>query len=135
MSPLATAEGTQTLEVVPGGNLGTWQTQAIKRLFRAAELPADWDSYGSPPPSRLAVSMAIWVIQAINLDDLPIPDVVPVPGGGIQLEWQCGARELELEILPDGALLFLKSQDGEPIEEGPLEWSFELASLAAWLLS
>ncbi len=135
MSSLATVEGPQTLEVVPGGNLGTWQTQAIKRLFQVAELPADWDSYGSPSPSKQAVSMAIWVIHAITLDDLPVPNVVPVPGGGIQVEWQCGARELELELLPDGTLEFLKSQNGVPFEEGVVEWTSEPTSLAAWLVS
>lgn len=136
MSPFATDEGTQTLEVVPGGNLGTWQVQAVKRVFQTAELSANWDSYGSPPLSAQAVRTAISVILSVHLDDLPTPDVVPVPGGGIQLEWRMGSRELELEILPNGSLEFLKSEHGEPLEEGTLELSaIETTSLASWLLS
>jgi hypothetical protein len=73
-------------------------------------------------------------IAELDLGDLPVPHVAPVPGGGIQLEWRVGDRELELEILPDGAIEFLRAERGEPVDEAALD-SAQLHSLLAWVVS
>lgn len=114
-----------------------WETQAVKGVLRIQKLPSNWDSYGSPAPTRKAVDaslMLLWQIIRLGLEDLPVPHVVPVSGGGIQLEWQVGRRELELEVLPDGSAEFLKVEDGDPITEGPLE-GWMMPALFGWLSS
>lgn len=114
-----------------------WETQSVKSVLQMQKLPSDWDSYGSPPPARKAVDASLvllWQITKLGLEDLPVPHVVPVPGGGIQFEWQVGSRELELEVLPDGSAEFLKVEDGDPIVEGPLE-GWKMLALFAWLTS
>jgi len=69
-------------------------------------------------------------------EDLPIPFVAPVSGGGIQLDWSVAGRELELHIMPDGSIQFLRAFGGEVLEEGPLKLSpIETRALFAWLTS
>lgn len=121
-------------EMVPVDGLSHWQIQALKGVLQTVHLPNNWDSYGSPPPSLVARNTAIELIMHFDFDDLPTPDVVPVVGGGIQFEWIVGQRELELEILPDGAVEFLKAEGGRPPEEGRLMAELgHLGSLLAWL--
>ena len=70
----------------------------------------------------------------MEFDDLPLPQVVPVPGGGVQLEWRHGRREVEIEILPDGTMEFLRVEDGEPRDE-ELTGVVPLPPLFAWFIS
>ena len=116
-----------------------WGAEAVKEVLRVATLRADWDGYGSPPPTEKAVSASTGLLLGIprlGFEDLPVPRVFPVAGGGIQLEWRAGRRELEIEILADGSLEFLKVENGEPLEEGEIEpVARHMRSLFAWLAS
>ncbi|MFQ5538907.1 MAG: hypothetical protein ACE5FB_00775 [Candidatus Binatia bacterium] len=115
--------------------LSNWQTQALRALFQIATLPHNWDSYGSPPLSPTSLATSIDLLSEIDLDDLPIPHVAPVPGGGVQFEWSVGQRELEFEILRDGSVEFLKVDSKQPVEEGQLRYVDQMFSLLSWLTS
>jgi len=114
-----------------------WQTEVLKAVFQVANLPSNWDSYGSPALSPLALAASKFLLAMVDLDDLPVPFVAPVPGGGVQFEWIIGERELELEILPDGAVEFLKAQREQPAEEGyiKLENYRHIPTLLSWVTS
>ncbi len=115
--------------------LSQTQIQGLKKLAEVATLPQNWDSYGSPPPTQVSVEVAKILIKAIDCENLPPLRIVPVPGGGLQLEWNVGTRELELEILHDGSVEYLKSDRGEPLEEGrlvPINLD-EVQTLLTWL--
>jgi hypothetical protein len=114
-----------------------WELHALRGVFRTEGLRQDWDSYGSLPPSMKAIDVSLHLVRKIaelDLGDLPVPHVAPVPGGGIQFEWRVGDRELELEILPDGAIESLRAERGEPLDEAALGPS-ELHALLAWVVS
>lgn len=122
---------------LPVAQLEPWQIRALEDVLRLAALPPNWDSYGSPPPKRNAIEASIILLVSAAPSDLPEPDVVPVSGGGIQIEWAMGRRELELNVLPSGAVEYLKAEDGEPVREdimGVLD-SIHLHSLLTWLTS
>ncbi|MBI5197979.1 MAG: hypothetical protein HZA19_05150 [Nitrospirae bacterium] len=126
---------TQWDTVVPLYNLSNWQTEAIKKILQLSNLPPDWDSYGSQPPSVKVVNTAIDIIEAIpSQEDLPTPHLAPISGGGIQIEWNISQRDLEIEVIPDGSIRFLKAQNGEPLEEGKIVNSYKLESLTIWLV-
>jgi len=59
------------------------------------------------------------------------PHIAPVPGGGIQLEWDRDNRSLELEIHPNGHLEFLVCE-GDEMVDGPLSERI-LPYLLHWL--
>lgn len=123
--------------VVPVHTLSSWQIAAVIGILKAANLPDDWDGYGSPPPLQSVVNASIRLLIGVNFDDLPNPYVIPVSGGGLQIEWSVAQRELELEILPDGSVEFLKAERGQPLEEGKLVpvSSSAIQPLLAWLIS
>jgi hypothetical protein len=87
---------------------------ALERLEEFATLPNDWDSYGAAPISTVAVEhareLAAEIISKHALSIRPAGysfDVVPTPDGGVQLEWDVGAHDLEISIGPHGTLAYL----------------------------
>lgn len=112
-----------------------WQKLTLKEILQAAGLSKDWDSYGSPPPSAKLVDVCIALVGVVTYDDLPVPRVIPIPDGGIQFEWTVGERELELAVLPEGHIEFLRVRAGEPVDEGAVgvrDYG-ELLSLLTWV--
>ena len=118
-------------------DLSRWQIEAVRKLFQLLALPRDWDSYGSPPPSEVAITAGVRLILGIDLDHFVSPRVVPVSGGGVQLEWSLGSREVEIEIDDEGSVEYLKSVGAKPVEEGPLSLADlpRIRSLLTWLIA
>ena len=113
-----------------------WEIAAKMGVLTITSLPNNWDTYGSPPPTDIAVDVSLDIIDKISIQNLPVPHVVPVPGGGIQFEWTVPPRELELEILPNGSIEFLKSENGEPHQEGEIPFDpTKFRALLGWLIS
>lgn len=121
--------------VIPIENLRASQLHLLREIHSVASLPANWDSYQSPPPTPAAITSAVAQILRIDLSNLPAPHVAPVSGGGIQLIWQNGGRALDLEILPNGNLEYLTSAGGTPRLEGELTATdYQMTqALVAWL--
>jgi hypothetical protein len=63
--------------------------------------------------------------------------IVPVPGGGIQFEWQVDGKELEIEIRADGEIEYLKVCTDETTEESQVSSITDplVKDLVGWLLS
>ena len=69
-----------------------------KRIQSFTLLEDDWDSYGAEAFSECLI---IGILNIIDLlpDDIEIKDPWVVPGpGGVQLEWENGKKELEIEM-------------------------------------
>jgi hypothetical protein len=126
---------TQWSSVIPTRALSQWQIEGIKRLNKVLSLPENWDGYGSRPPTQAAANTAMDLIISINIDDLVPLRVVPVSGGGIQLEWETSTRALELEILDGGTIEYLKTEDGTPVDEGHMHRIDQVRPLLSWLIS
>jgi hypothetical protein len=114
--------------------------QTLQAIAHLAELPDNWDTYGSPTIRPAALESARRVVAAIECPDLPEPQVSPVAGGGIGLTWNTGNRELLVELLPDGSVEYLMVQTdprtGEEEEQEGKVFVAEpqgLRSLAVWL--
>ena len=108
--------------------------QPIDQILGFRDLPENWDSYGSRSIDDRAIACSLVLLIQAELEKTHAPHVCPVPGGGVQLEWQSGQRALELEALPDGSAQFLRV-DGETMDEGPLDPSdpLRVRSLIRWL--
>jgi len=114
-----------------------WLESVVRKIDDLASLSLNWDSYGSSPPGVEECQYAKSILSLIEQDNFPVPDIVPVSGGGIQLEWQYQGRALELEIVANsGSVNFLKihedgtaEEDSYPITareitQGLLRWLF-----------
>jgi hypothetical protein len=92
--------------------------ESLRTISELANLPDNWDSYGSPRLKSSAVQRAVEVLVAARSSYAPAPRIAAVSGGGLQIEWEMGARELEIEVLPDGSIEILMVE-GEMMIESP----------------
>jgi hypothetical protein len=135
MTPVLTAETGTMAQLLEGC---TWEAQAYRRVLALKDLPDTWDRPGSVKPTISAVNAALWYIARVARMELFVlgePFIAPTPHGGVQLEWDHGERQLEIELLPDGSARFLTSDAGE-MEEGDLDGdpsSRDVETLLGWL--
>jgi hypothetical protein len=120
------------IKLLPGW---TWQLEPIKKILGTMLLPENWDSYGGHTPKREAAETAIQIIASITQKDPPRPRVVPLGTGGIQLEWENGQRELEVECGPDGSVEALKIEGDREGESCPACTPSDVVNLFAWLMA
>lgn len=120
--------------VTPISKANFWLRLAQRKISELAQLPENWDGYGSLPIQQPAIEQSADVLSILSNLDLPDPQIFPVPGGGVQLEFRQASRELEIEILPDGSIQFLIVQDGK-MREGAVPYGSrgEIIRLAIWL--
>lgn len=110
-----------------------WVRDALRKIAELTKLPDNWDGYGSRPIQPKAHQQATVLIEQLGKSNMPGPQIFPVPGGGLQLEWQndkCGA---ELEILPDGSMQYLIEDEAGEMREGAVAPSLtEVYRLFRW---
>ena len=112
--------------------------QALDRLESVASLAHGWDSEGGPPPNSQLVGAAANLLQYLQRDDLPLAFVCPIAGGGLQLEWSSGGKEVELELIDERTIGFLRAEaapSGRIIESGeyPISDINKSRELLDWL--
>ena len=91
------------------------------RLNRLANLPANWDGYGSDAPSRVAVHSAIAIATAFINFGL-IPDAVtPSPEGGIALCFVGNNKYADIECFNSGETLAVRYSTNED----PKAWTIQ----------
>ncbi|MGI8640406.1 MAG: hypothetical protein ACR2MG_10745 [Pyrinomonadaceae bacterium] len=109
-----------------------------KKLEELSSLKEDWDSYGSRPIQPEARELAAKLLSDLVKTDMPEPQIFPVSGGGIQLEWENLKCELEIEVLPDESIEYLIVDEEGKMYEGkiPQYNNFvEVACLTKWFKS
>ena len=128
------AQGIQVINVHPEW---TWQVEPVKKLLEFLSLPENWNSYGGRPPSLDTVLSAIDFLTMVPFDTPPRLRVIPLSGGGVQLEWSSDQRELEVEFQPEGSIVFLKAEAITEGEEGELRalTPTHVKSLMSWLIA
>jgi hypothetical protein len=97
----------------------TWVQPVLDRLSELAALPQDWDSYGALPVARQSVEMALSALSAIMSEGAELPWIVPLPSGGLQLEWHRADSDIEIALDPVDAVICI---DDEEIPGGIGRW-------------
>lgn len=107
-----------------------WRRAVDYRLRRLSAYPRGWDGYASEPPNRAVIAFAQSILNSVMQPRTPAPSIVPMSGGGLQLEWHMGGLDIELAIYrPREAELSVEYADGRPpIEDDPLTSKFDTLS-------
>ena len=83
------------------------------RLDELSALEEDWDSYGGHPPTARAIGAASRLIVESTTHTGDIPSaVMPFPSGGLQVIWERGQDELQVDVGPDGGFGYLSVRRG-----------------------
>ncbi len=94
----------------------SWFNSILKRLSELLSLGENWNGYGEKPIQENAVKKAIAVLDTVYQKG-PVPEVVPTPDGGVQLEWEKNGYEIEIEIPSVGpALILVVNSSGQDEE-------------------
>lgn len=112
-TPVGAAD-TQSIGVTPSIDAARWLDNALSDLNRLVALPPDWNSYTNSQVSAKAVANARMLLTAVR-SEIPEPSIAPASGGGVSIEWISGPRELEIEVLADGSIEFLRVS-GKPLD-------------------
>jgi|SRR6516225_1986939 hypothetical protein len=138
----AEPDDVQTVNITPVLEASPWLESALIRLKSLSALPNDWDSYGSPPIVSTVLRDARKLLSSIQIQTIPEPAITPASGGGVSIEWRSGSRELEIEILPDGWIEFLRVSDNnrqstEDFKEGRIASpdAVPINRLVTWVMS
>lgn len=127
----------QWSQIVPYAIASDWFLTSVGTVAQLSKLPAGWDSYGSPPITAEARSQALRVLTLLEAQAGTMPQIGPVSGGGLQMEWSQGHRALELEVRPDGSVEYLRVYDDDKMEEGriPIDRVDRLRQQVSWLFA
>lgn len=104
----------------------TWVQPVLDRLTELVALPQDWDSYGALPVARQSVEMALSVLSAVMSEGAELPWIVPLPSGGLQLEWHRADSDIEIALDPAESVICI---DDEEIPGGIGRWPEALARI------
>lgn len=117
--------------------LARWFAPTLDELERLAALPEGWDGYGSRPIQTAAhtnMLRALGIVAGVA----PRPDLSPISGGALQMEWSIGRRDLEIVTRSDGSVTYL-TMEGD--DEGSIKIDVvdvvnysDLLSRIGWLL-
>lgn len=97
-----------------------WRLDCLDRIQRLGELQANWNSYGANRVDfdsiGAAMALAKWFSQVTGIES---PRVAASPAGHVALSWEWAdrARELDLEVLPDGTLRYSYLDEKRPDED------------------
>src|SRR5262249_7559945 len=122
--------------VLLGGAHAAWMSEALQAVNAFENLRPGWDGRRSTPPRADVLELARRiVVAAARVPDAPAPHVAPVPGGGVQIEWHVGPRDLELEVLPDLMLGYLATDGNEVAQDvARVERASITKALVEWLM-
>lgn len=75
--------------------LPAWIIPACMQLYLLQGLPNDWDSYGGVGLQVRHRDAALNFLGLVMADGVPLPDIVPLADGGVQLEWRSDGVEVD----------------------------------------
>lgn len=133
MSPAAYAQEAQSVEVYSAPSLTRFHRAVISDLFKTQAMAANWDGYGSPPPSRTLINKAVGLMARLNFDETIQGRVIALEGGGVQIECAKGDREVHFSFFPEGTVEYLKLEEDQAVYEGPLLSLGQMRDLESWL--
>lgn len=81
-----------------------WENFIADRIVDLMKLPTGWDGYGGRALTRGAAFIAMNILASFCKSTTPMPSLVPMANGGVQIEWHFGAIDLEIAINSPGRI-------------------------------
>lgn len=129
---------TQSVGVTSVFDQVSWFKSVRTRLQNLASLPENWNGYGSPQIAGEAISESLRIINELAKLGMPEPEIFPISGGGVQMEWQNQGAELEIEIMPDRSISYLLVGDNNEMFDRQIRKNENIAEftpVTCWFLS
>ncbi len=109
-----------------------WLRPTVQALTDLLQLPQNWDGYGAAQVRKQIAQQALLVLVEVMENDAPIPGIVPLSDGGVQVEWHRRGKNLEIEFPTDEAPSYYYYEDDSELEsEGQISRNYD--RLQAWI--
>ncbi len=100
---------------------GAWEYVVAERIVKLRCLPVGWDGYKGRPLTHANAIITASMLSVICRAGTPAPALVPLPSGGVQIEWHRGHFDLEITVYSPGKISALfcddrADDDGEELE-------------------
>jgi len=122
--------------------IAPWVLETLSRIEELKGLGDNWDGYGSPRIQPATLAQARRLAVSVGMQELPAPFVSPVSGGAIGFHWRVGRRELELTVLPNEQIEYLKVLDQDLEREDAMQAGVlppnrgsEVGTMLNWLIA
>ncbi len=103
-----------------------WLASVKSQLEQLTALPKGWDAMGSPPVRSDIADFALNnLLPKIMKDLTPAPSLVPVSGGGLQIEWH--QNNVDIELFVSGRFeteFYFRDLDSDEVFEAELVADF-----------
>ena len=115
-----------------------WKDKVLEGLEKIANLPEDWDGEGSPkidPKLLGSVRSLLWQVAGADVPELQNLFVVPISGGGFQIEWDSDKKHLEISFGDNIHAMFLTEETvDEKVQMVSGEFDSDNRNALVWLL-
>lgn len=78
-----------------------------QQILSFLQLESAWDGRRGNPLSIEAAGVAVQILLDVVSIERPSPQLIPLPSGGIQIEWHVAGNDLEIEIDSKGEIHIL----------------------------
>jgi hypothetical protein len=100
-----------------GQALPVWFDPVMLGFAELVTLEPNWDSYGGKAIDKAVVDNAIALLDAMLDPASPVPSIVPLSSGGLQVEWHRQQQDLEIVFEPRQAPEFFYKNARTGVEE------------------
>jgi hypothetical protein len=107
-----------------------WSSHALDRLRRLVDLPTGWDGHDGKPTTAASAIHALEILGRIMRPGLPLPSIMPLSNGGVQLEWHRKGWDVEMEIVGGRPIAVFTHNLATGVDED-LEIGADLSPLSA----
>lgn len=119
-SLLSESDSLETISINPAFSQPPWAYKVLSKTNDLMNLKLAWDSYSAIAIQKRSIEQMLDILFSSASPTTPAPSLVPLPDGGIQVEWHNGSQDLELSFQSDGNLsAYYFSSDKEIEQSNP----------------
>jgi hypothetical protein len=86
-----------------------WIKEVTARLGDLLVLESGWDGYTGRPVNLSTALFAARFLSRFRSEQIPIPSIMPLSNGGLQMEWHRNGWDIEIEIArPNDAFVWAR---------------------------
>ena len=81
-----------------------WRDAAFARLLQLGNLQTGWDGHYGKPLDEGISTMAAALLERFESWRAPMPAIMPLSDGGVQIEWHRKGWDIEIEMVSKGEI-------------------------------
>jgi len=110
-----------------------WHSQIKERLNELCKLAKNWDGYNSVPTTFDVAHFSYSLLEQLYREDTPLPSIVPLANGGLQIEWHKNNLDIEI-VVHEPNLTSVWVDDITTEEDGvETEMTTDFSNLIPWI--